>query len=81
LIVQTLAPKGRGKWKEYSSYKSDEEGEDDGMGGQKARIKEKVSTASVLFSAFGQCIIHCVQPLLGMLTLSHFMPVGEEVGR
>lgn len=41
LIVQTLAPKGRGKWKEYSSYKSEEE-DDDGMAGQKARIKEQV---------------------------------------
>ena len=41
LIVQALGPKSRGHWKELSSYKSDEE-EDDGMGGQKARIQEKV---------------------------------------
>lgn len=43
LIVEALASKARGKWKELSSYQSDE---DDGMGGQKARIKEKVSTGS-----------------------------------
>lgn len=42
LIVQALGPKSRGHWKELSSYKSDEE-EDDGMGGQKSRIQEKVS--------------------------------------
>jgi replication fork protection complex subunit Tof1/Swi1 len=42
VIVETLGPKSRNKWKDLSSYKSDEEGED-GMGGQRARIKEKVS--------------------------------------
>lgn len=41
MIVETLGPKSRNKWKDLSSYKSDEEGED-GMGGQRARIKEKV---------------------------------------
>ena len=41
VIVETLGPKSRNKWKDLSSYKSDEEGED-GMGGQRARIKEKV---------------------------------------
>ena len=40
LIVQALGPKSRSHWKELSSYKSDEE---DGMEGQKSRIKEKVS--------------------------------------
>lgn len=43
VIVETLGPKGRNKWKDLSSYKSDEE--DDGMGGQRARIREKVSPA------------------------------------
>ena len=42
VIVQALAPKSRGHWKELSSYKSDEDS-DDGMGGQRSRIKEKVS--------------------------------------
>jgi replication fork protection complex subunit Tof1/Swi1 len=41
VIVETLGPKSRNKWKDLSSYKSDEE-EDDGMGGQRARIQEKV---------------------------------------
>ena len=41
MIVETLGPKSRNKWKDLSSYKSDEE-EDDGMGGQRARIQEKV---------------------------------------
>lgn len=43
LIVEALASKSRGRWKELSSYQSDE---DDGMGGQKARIKEKVSAGT-----------------------------------
>jgi replication fork protection complex subunit Tof1/Swi1 len=43
VIVQALGPKSRGHWKELSSYKSDEESEDDGMGGQERKIKEKVS--------------------------------------
>jgi hypothetical protein len=41
VIVETLGPKSRNKWKDLSSSKSDEE-EDDGMGGQRARIQEKV---------------------------------------
>lgn len=41
VIVETLGPKSRNKWKDLSSYRSDEEGED-GMGGQRARIREKV---------------------------------------
>ena len=41
VIVETLGPKSRGKWKELSSYKSDDEDED-GMGGQRSRIREKV---------------------------------------
>jgi replication fork protection complex subunit Tof1/Swi1 len=49
LIVEALASKARGRWKELSSYQSDE---DDGMGGQKARIKEKVSTSTNRINAF-----------------------------
>ena len=41
VIVETLGPKSRNKWKDLSGYKSDEQ-EDDGMGGQAARIREKV---------------------------------------
>ena len=41
VIVRALGPKSRGHWKELSSYKSDEES-DDGMGGQRSRIKENV---------------------------------------
>jgi replication fork protection complex subunit Tof1/Swi1 len=41
VIVETLGPKSRNKWKDLSSYKSEEE-DDDGMGGQRARIREKV---------------------------------------
>jgi len=47
VIVETLGPKSRNKWKDLSSYKSDEE-EDDGMGGQRARIQEKVFLICVL---------------------------------
>jgi replication fork protection complex subunit Tof1/Swi1 len=43
VIVDTLGPKSRNKWKDLSSYKSDEE-EGDGMAGQRARIREKVSS-------------------------------------
>ncbi|ORY33101.1 timeless protein-domain-containing protein [Naematelia encephala] len=42
LIVQAFGPKSRGHWKEISSYKSDEE-DDDGMGGQRDRIQEKMA--------------------------------------
>ena len=42
LIVQAFAPKTRGHWRQLSSYKSDDES-DDGMGGQRDRIREKVS--------------------------------------
>ena len=45
LIVQAFAPKTRGHWKELSSYKSDEDSDDE-MGGQRSRIKEKVSCHS-----------------------------------
>lgn len=41
MIVEAFGPKSRGRWKQHSSYKSDDE-EDDGMGGQRARIQEKV---------------------------------------
>lgn len=49
VIVETLGPKSRNKWKDLSSYKSDEEGED-GMGGQRARIKEKVRCLSAFLA-------------------------------
>lgn len=42
VIVQALEPKTRKNWKDLSSYKSDDESDDDGMGGQQARIQEKV---------------------------------------
>jgi len=42
VIVQALGPKTRGHWKELSSYKSDDGSDDDGMGGQRSRIQEKV---------------------------------------
>jgi replication fork protection complex subunit Tof1/Swi1 len=41
VIVDTLGPKSRNKWKDLSSYKSDEE-DGDGMAGQRARIREQV---------------------------------------
>ncbi|ORX39175.1 timeless protein-domain-containing protein [Kockovaella imperatae] len=44
LIVQAFGPKTRGHWKELSSYKSDDES-DDGMGGQRDRIREKLERA------------------------------------
>lgn len=43
VIVQALGPKTRGHWKELSSYKSDEDSDDDGMAGQRERIAERVS--------------------------------------
>ncbi|EIW66064.1 hypothetical protein TREMEDRAFT_65909 [Tremella mesenterica DSM 1558] len=39
VIVEALGPKSRGKWKEWSSYKSEEDDDDD-MGGQGKRIRE-----------------------------------------
>ncbi|KAL7421129.1 Topoisomerase 1-associated factor 1 [Cryptotrichosporon argae] len=46
VIVEALAPKSGSKWKELSSYKSDDE---DGMGGQRARIKEQMGPAELEF--------------------------------
>ncbi|WOO84917.1 Topoisomerase 1-associated factor 1 [Vanrija pseudolonga] len=48
MIVDAFGPKSRGRWKQHSSYKSDEE-EDDGMGGQRARIQEKLGPAELEF--------------------------------
>ena len=42
VIVETLGPKSRNKWKDLSSYRSEDEDGGDGMGGQRARIREKV---------------------------------------
>lgn len=42
VMVQALGPKTRGHWKELSSYKSEEDSDDDGMGGQRDRVREKV---------------------------------------
>lgn len=39
LMVEALMPKTRGRWKELSSW----HGDDDEMGGQRARIREQVS--------------------------------------
>lgn len=39
LMIDALQPKTRGKWKGISSYESDE---DDGMAGQRGRIREQV---------------------------------------
>ncbi|WVR08981.1 hypothetical protein IAU60_006041 [Kwoniella sp. DSM 27419] len=47
LIVDALTSKSRSKWKGLSSYQSDED--DDGMGGQKARIKEKMGVQELEF--------------------------------
>lgn len=44
LIVQAFSPKTRSSWKEISSYKSDDDS-DDGMGGQRDRIREKLDLA------------------------------------
>lgn len=49
VIIETLGPKSRNRWKDLSSHKSDEE--DDGMGGQRARIREKVSSLPSSFAA------------------------------
>ena len=42
LIVQAFAPKTRGNWKAISSYKSDDESDDEGFGGRRDRLREKV---------------------------------------
>ncbi|WWD21366.1 hypothetical protein CI109_105851 [Kwoniella shandongensis] len=48
VIVEALSSKARGKWKDLSSYKSDDES-DDGMGGQRGRIQEKMGLAELEF--------------------------------
>ncbi|WVQ93115.1 hypothetical protein IAU59_000179 [Kwoniella sp. CBS 9459] len=48
LIVEAFTSKSRSKWKDLSSYKSEDE-DDDGMGGQRARIKEKMGLAELEF--------------------------------
>ncbi|WRT69168.1 uncharacterized protein IL334_006152 [Kwoniella shivajii] len=48
LIVEAFGSKSRSKWKEISSYKSDDES-DDGMGGQRNRMKEQMGQAEIEF--------------------------------
>ncbi|WVW79467.1 hypothetical protein I302_101436 [Kwoniella bestiolae CBS 10118] len=48
LIVEAFGSKSKSKWKGISSYKSDEES-DDGMGGQRKRIQEKMGQAEIEF--------------------------------
>ncbi|TXT09069.1 hypothetical protein VHUM_02543 [Vanrija humicola] len=48
VIVEAFGPKSRGKWKHLSSYRSDEE-DDDGMGGQRDRIREQLGPAELEF--------------------------------
>ncbi|OCF42971.1 topoisomerase 1-associated factor 1 [Kwoniella heveanensis CBS 569] len=48
LIIEAFTSKSRSKWKDLSSYKSEDEDED-GMGGQRARIKEKMGLAELEF--------------------------------
>ncbi|WVF65442.1 hypothetical protein IAT40_000170 [Kwoniella sp. CBS 6097] len=48
LIVEAFTSKSRSRWKDLSSYKSEDE-DDDGMGGQRARIKEKMGLAELEF--------------------------------
>ncbi|WWC91099.1 uncharacterized protein L201_006040 [Kwoniella dendrophila CBS 6074] len=50
LIIEAFGSKSRSKWKEISSYKSDGESDDeDGMNGQRSRIKEKMGQAEIEF--------------------------------
>ncbi|OCF79113.1 topoisomerase 1-associated factor 1 [Kwoniella mangroviensis CBS 8886] len=48
LIVEAFGSKSRSKWKDISSYKSDDES-GDGMGGQRKRIQEKMGQAEIEF--------------------------------
>ncbi|WWC73002.1 uncharacterized protein I206_106966 [Kwoniella pini CBS 10737] len=48
LIVDAFSSKSRSKWKEISSYQSGSESED-GMAGQRSRIKEKMGQAEIEF--------------------------------
>lgn len=46
VIVDALLPKGRGQWQRYSSAKDED---DDGMAGQRSRIREKLAAAELEF--------------------------------
>ncbi|KAK8843979.1 hypothetical protein IAR55_006771 [Kwoniella newhampshirensis] len=48
LIVEALGSKARGKWKGLSSYKSDDDSDDE-MGGQKGSIQERMGPAELEF--------------------------------
>nr|XP_018259274.1 topoisomerase 1-associated factor 1 [Kwoniella dejecticola CBS 10117]OBR81432.1 topoisomerase 1-associated factor 1 [Kwoniella dejecticola CBS 10117] len=48
LIIDAFSSRSRTKWKEVSSYQSGSES-DDGMGGQRGRIKEKMGQAEIEF--------------------------------